>query len=96
LKGAGRIVEGIGGSATNDAGAGMASASGWRFGSHAGVARRVVPQDFLSLREVKVPDGYERLPEVIGACAVTNPLFGPREADPSRRQGGHGWVIWLR
>jgi glycerate kinase len=65
-RGARRLIVGLGGSATNDGGVGMASALGWEFealpiASH--VVRR--PADPWSL-------------ETLAACDVTNPLLGPR------------------
>ena len=77
-RGAKRILIGIGGSATNDGGLGVALALGYRF------KRR--GQDFApTLETVLEADQIERptaLPscELIVACDVDNPLLGPRGA----------------
>jgi glycerate 2-kinase len=77
-KGARRLLIGIGGSATNDGGLGVALALGYRF------KRR--GQDFTpTLETVLEADQVERptaLPsfELIVACDVDNPLLGPRGA----------------
>lgn len=65
-RGARRLVIGLGGSATNDAGAGMAAALGWEF-DHLPVASRVVGR----------PPAPWPL-ETLAACDVTNPLLGER------------------
>jgi glycerate kinase len=65
-RGAQRIIVGLGGSATNDGGAGMAAALGWKFDALP-IASRVV--------------GRPAIPwsiETLAACDVTNPLLGPR------------------
>jgi glycerate kinase len=78
-KGARRILIGIGGSATNDGGLGVALAMGYRF-SKAG--RPFTP----NLETLLEADGLARpatpLPsfELIVACDVDNPLLGPRGA----------------
>ena len=70
-----RIILGLGGSATNDAGCGMAHALGWRFLNRAG-------EDFCptgnTLCEVErvIPPTSQILYEVVAACDVTNPLHG--------------------
>ncbi len=71
-QGAKRIVLGIGGSATNDGGTGLARALGWEF---EGCAEE--PRDLALLRRL---DGSRAvLPaECLAACDVTNPLLGPR------------------
>lgn len=64
--GACRLLVGLGGSATNDGGAGMASALGWEFDALP-IASRVI-------RPPATPWSLETL----AACDVTNPLLGPR------------------
>ena len=76
------ILIGIGGSATNDAGAGMAEALGARLLDTEG---RPLPPGGLALGRLAriVPDGLDpRLAEadVRVACDVDNPLCGPRGA----------------
>ena len=77
--GAKRIFLGIGGSATNDGGAGMARALGARFLDKNG---RELPEGGLALRDldkIDVSDLDPRLENtpVLVACDVTNPLCGP-------------------
>src|SRR5437868_6258960 len=76
--GAHRIVVGIGGSATNDGGAGMARAFGYRFLSRDG---NELPEGGAALARLARIDGQTdpRLvrPAVEVACDVTNPLLGP-------------------
>lgn len=74
-----RIVVGIGGSATNDGGAGMAHALGVRFLARDGTTLDPVPQ---SLRELDRIDLSRRLilPPVTVACDVDSPLLGPKGA----------------
>jgi glycerate kinase len=79
--GAHRIVIGIGGSATNDGGAGMARAFGYRFIDRAG---RDLPEGGAALRQLHHLEGQTdpRLirPSIEVACDVRNPLLGPEGA----------------
>jgi len=77
-----RIIIGIGGSATNDGGAGMASALGAKFLDGDG---EVLPEGGAALAQLKHIDltGLDarlRETEIIVACDVDNPLCGPRGA----------------
>lgn len=77
-----RLVVGIGGSATNDGGAGMAEALGARFLDTSG---NPVPQGGAGLAALEAIDltGLDpRLArcEILVACDVDNPLCGPRGA----------------
>ncbi|MEI6223980.1 MAG: glycerate kinase [Deltaproteobacteria bacterium] len=77
-----RIVVGIGGSATNDGGTGMARALGIRFLDDAG---RPLPEGgaaLAGLASVDLGNADARLPgvEILVACDVDNPLTGPRGA----------------
>jgi glycerate kinase len=65
-RGARRLVIGLGGSATNDGGAGMAAALGWEF-DHLPIASTVVRR----------PERAWAV-ETLAACDVTNPLLGER------------------
>lgn len=65
-----RIILGLGGSATNDGGYGMAAALGVGFTGGDGLA---------SIRQVNF-NSRIALPEIIAACDVDNPLLGPRGA----------------
>lgn len=76
-----KLLVGIGGSATNDGGAGMAAALGVQFLDAAG---RPLPPGGLALRHLAAirAEGW-RLPpdtEVTVACDVDNPLCGPEGA----------------
>lgn len=80
--GARRVILGIGGSATNDGGAGMAQALGYRLLDAEG--RDVEPGGFglEALDRIEPADGPNALREVqvSVACDVTNPLCGPTGA----------------
>ena len=79
--GAHRIIIGIGGSATNDGGAGMARAFGYRFFDRAG---RELPEGGAALARLSRIDGQTdpRLvrPAIDVACDVRNPLLGEEGA----------------
>lgn len=79
--GAQRIVVGIGGSATNDGGAGMARAFGYRFLDAAG---QELPEGGGALARLARIEGQTdpRLvrPAIDVACDVRNPLLGPEGA----------------
>ena len=79
--GAHRIVIGIGGSATNDGGAGMARAFGYRFFDRDG---QELPEGGAALARLARIDGQTdpRLirPAIDVACDVRNPLLGPEGA----------------
>ena len=76
------IIAGIGGSATNDGGAGMAQAIGWRLLDAFGAE---VPRGGIALGRLERIDGSDVDPRwmrihVRVACDVTNPLTGPQGA----------------
>jgi glycerate kinase len=78
-EGVGQILAGIGGSATNDGGAGMAQALGYRLVDAAGVE---LPRGGAALaRLARIdPSGVDpawHSVKVMVACDVTNPLTGP-------------------
>lgn len=80
--GAGHLLLGIGGSATNDGGAGMAAALGYKFLSAEG---RELPLGGGALARLERIDATSRDPRLAGvtievACDVTNPLCGPTGA----------------
>ena len=81
MSGAHRIIVGIGGSATNDGGAGMARAFGYRFLDAAGAE---LPEGGAALAQLHHLDGQTdpRLirPSIEVACDVRNPLLGPEGA----------------
>ncbi|MEO5914275.1 MAG: glycerate kinase [Luteolibacter sp.] len=74
-----RIILGIGGSATNDGGSGMAAALGIDFLSTNDEPIEPNPTNLPTVRRI---DGNFRiaLPEIIAACDVDNPLLGSRGA----------------
>lgn len=73
-----RILIGIGGSATNDGGSGMAAALGYEFLTQTGERITELP---LRLDQVARIVGPGRFPcEVVVACDVTNPLLGEHGA----------------
>ncbi|GAB2567988.1 glycerate kinase [Spirosoma areae] len=71
-----RIVLGIGGSATNDAGTGMAAALGWRFFDKAGIELRPCGGNLGQIDLISPPDSRWN-GRIDVACDVTNPLIGP-------------------
>lgn len=91
-QGARRIVLGIGGSATNDLGIGMAAALGWQFLNAEGQPVQPVGGQLEQIRHVVPPT----LPSYTGVafeviCDVQNPLVGPQGAAHTyARQKGAG------
>lgn len=78
-RGARKILVGLGGSATNDAGAGMAAALGHRFLDERGAPLTPTPRNFPQIRRI---ERSPRLfaPEVVAISDVRNPLLGPSGA----------------
>src|SRR5205085_2507920 len=77
LKGQSRCWMGIGGSATNDAGFGMARALGWRFFDNKG--KEIKSWVSLeSLQHIRPPKRRKWFRELVVAVDVQNPLLGPR------------------
>ena len=74
-RGAARLIVGIGGSATNDGGAGMAWAMGYRFLDAEGRGFFPLPANLAELARLQVPD-RSAWPAIVAACDVTNPLLG--------------------
>jgi len=77
--GADKILVGLGGSATNDAGLGMAQAIGFRFEDSTGNEVRAIPSAFPEIKMILRPVGL-KLPPITIACDVRNPLLGLRGA----------------
>ena len=77
-----RVIVGLGGSATNDGGAGMATALGARFLDSSGNALPSGGGALASLDRIDTSGLLERLAgvEIIAATDVTNPLCGPTGA----------------
>ena len=78
-KGCRRIIIGIGGSATNDAGIGAAAALGVRFLDGSGCSVPLNGSGLGLIRDIDVTMRDRRLDncEIIVACDVSNPLYGP-------------------
>jgi glycerate kinase len=77
--GAQRLLMGLGGSATNDGGFGVARAVGWTFLDQAGQPMAQWT-DLIRLAQLRPPDRPLRLGEVVVAVDVRNPLLGPTGA----------------
>jgi glycerate kinase len=77
--GAERLLIGLGGSATNDGGFGLARALGWRFFDGGGAAIRRWG-DLERLERVEPPPQPPLLPQLVIAVDVRNPLLGPEGA----------------
>jgi glycerate 2-kinase len=83
-RGANEIILGLGGSATNDGGVGMALALGFRFDcdqghEHEHEVDQVSVTQLLQLKAIQRPKDL-RLPKVIAAVDVKNPLLGTNGA----------------
>lgn len=74
-KGARKIIVGLGGSATNDAGAGLGQALGYRLLDAGGKAVKPGGGELGRVMRVEAPDGLE-LPEIVAAVDVQSPLCG--------------------
>lgn len=74
-----KIILGLGGSATIDAGTGMAAALGYGFSDATGDPLAPTGENLIHIRAIsteKVPAALNDI-EFIALCDVTNPLFGP-------------------
>lgn len=78
-QGAARIVLGLGGSATNDAGCGMAHALGWQFLDSNGNNFCPAGSTLCDIMQILPPEQPFPLP-VTAACDVQAPLHGPQGA----------------
>jgi glycerate 2-kinase len=74
-----RILIGLGGSATVDAGLGMAAALGYRFEQEDGAPIEPIPANFAQITRVK-PPLISRFPEIIGLADVETRLTGKKGA----------------
>eukprot|EP01029_Cantina_marsupialis_P023303 TRINITY_DN578546_c0_g2_i2.p1 TRINITY_DN578546_c0_g2~~TRINITY_DN578546_c0_g2_i2.p1 ORF type:complete len:374 (+),score=60.19 TRINITY_DN578546_c0_g2_i2:270-1391(+) len=81
-RGVEHIILGIGGSATNDAGMGMARALGYRFFDCDEKELKGIGADLNQLAFIDDSEVHENLPKVKVevACDVDNPLYGPNGA----------------
>ncbi len=75
-----RVLIGIGGSATNDGGVGLASALGFRFFREDGLMENPVPEMLRELTRIEPPATPLPAGEILVACDVANPLLGERGA----------------
>lgn len=75
------IILGIGGSATNDAGIGMAHALGWRFLDEKTQELAPIGENLVKIQQIILPKTtqYTKVRTVV-ACDVTNPLYGENGA----------------
>ncbi len=75
-RGCQKIIMGIGGSATNDGGTGMARALGFQFLDADSNPLEDLPAQLPQAVSISGPENLA-LPEILIACDVTNPLLGP-------------------
>jgi glycerate 2-kinase len=75
-----RLVVGLGGSATVDAGSGMATALGWRLLDERGSPIPAGGAGLPRLHTIEPPDTPVRLPTMVVLADVTNPLVGAEGA----------------
>ncbi len=71
------VAIGLGGSATNDAGAGMAAALGWKFFDCEGRSLIPRPCGLASITKILPPEGTV-FPKILALSDVKNPLLGTR------------------
>ena len=78
-KGASKIILGIGGSATNDGGIGMATALGYKFLDTNGDLLSPIGANLSQITTIDDSKVLSELADVaiVVACDVTNPLYGP-------------------
>ncbi|MBR4858348.1 MAG: glycerate kinase [Clostridia bacterium] len=74
-----RILLGLGGSATNDCGAGMAAALGYVFTDEYGNEFVPVGGTLCGISKIKPPEKAVNIP-VVAACDVESPLYGEKGA----------------
>lgn len=81
-KGCTRLIIGIGGSATNDGGVGMAAALGVKFLTNQNESISLTGEGLESLARIDLTARDPRLDkcEILVACDVDNPLYGPNGA----------------
>lgn len=81
-RGCRKIIVGLGGSCTNDAGAGAAAGAGIRFLDENGKAFLPVGGTLSKIRKIDASDLCPELrnAEIIAMCDIDNPLYGPAGA----------------
>ncbi|MFC4634018.1 glycerate kinase [Dokdonia ponticola] len=79
-KGASKIILGIGGSATNDGGMGMATALGYQFLDIHGQTIQPIGANLSQVATINDSKVFPELAavDIVVACDVTNPLYGPQ------------------
>lgn len=89
-----KMVLFLGGSATNDAGIGIAHALGFRFLDHSGRELKPIGAHLNQIHHIHIPDTK---PEIVFdiLCDVANPLFGPQGAAKTyaRQKGANSTEI---
>ena len=77
-RGVKKIILGIGGSATTDAGIGMAAALGYRFYDAEGTILTPTGENLIHIHHLTTDGVHPALKEtsIVALCDVTNPLFG--------------------
>ncbi|HOO25127.1 MAG TPA: glycerate kinase [Clostridiales bacterium] len=78
-RGVKNIILGLGGSATNDCGIGMAHAFGYRFFDSDNNEPKPVGGNMSTFVKIKKPDTFPKF-HLTAACDVDNPLYGPQGA----------------
>lgn len=73
--GAKSILLGLGGSASNDCGLGMASALGWQFLDESGASFMPTGETMGRIKRIIKPESFINIP-ITAACDVENPLYG--------------------
>lgn len=79
-RGVKHAVLAIGGSATNDAGTGMAAALGWQFRDADWQAVKPTGRSLEQIVKILPPADYQAFERVEVICDVTNSLYGPQGA----------------
>lgn len=79
-QGATRIIIGLGGSATNDGGIGMAAALGWQFLDKNQDVLSPIGENLININEVTPPQYNLQNIRFEAICDVKNPLFGENGA----------------
>lgn len=78
-RGAKKLLIALGGSATNDAGLGMAAALGWKFFDASDAELTPRPENFPTICRIQAPAESPSC-ELVALCDVQNPLLGPHGA----------------
>lgn len=96
-QGASGVLLGLGGSATNDGGMGMAAALGYQFLDEHGRPLEPLALNLHAVRGIRPPEKSLGIP-VVAACDVDNPLTGPQGASHvfgAQKGAGEDGRVWL-